>query len=225
MSNTNNARSTPRAYTGRGSRQPNNRNRQIGVGDIDQSCLASYTPADGFTLNANLRYLPYRSFPLFVGQLDEIRAQANDYRMRVLTIPYNFNVPIGAYTEFTTIQSVTPGSVVYGLGFGVLDGEVTDFEVQIVDVCSNIPFFSEPIGAAALRPTGLTDTYPVLLEPRCVAGDGQTGLEVYITNKAAVAQRCQLLIYMAEPCWVQGPGIAAYPENPAQYGPGGTTPL
>lgn len=198
-------------------RVPNTRNRMAGLNDLDQSSPGMETPADGFSMNADLRYLPYRSFPLFLGQLDELRQCKDEFRARYLTIPYQAGFAIPAYQTFDTGQRTSPGTIVWGLQFAALDGTPNDFRVQITDICSQSSFFSQALVASALRPSGVTDLYPVLIEPRCVSGGSNSGLKVEITNLAATSQRCQLVLMCAEPCSVQGSGPGAAPPFPWSY--------
>lgn len=201
-------------------RHPQPRNRGRGLADLDQSEITQHSEADGFTLNANLRYLPYRSFPLFLGNLDQIRQNKDNYRFRVLTLPYNLIDPIPAYENFDGGQTVQTGTCVWGLSFAALDGSASDFEVQIYDTCSGVPFFSEPINAGFLRPTGGTDLYPILIEPRLIVGNPRPSLRVNIANKASAGQRCQLAILCSEPCKVMGPGYGPIPQLPWDYAQG-----
>ena len=197
-------------------RYPNPRNRLRGLHDADQANVITGMQADGLTMNANLRYLPKRAFPTFVGQLDQIRQNQQHYRCKVWCAPFDFQTAIVAFGNFNATQNVFPGTCVWGLSFAALDGVASDFEIQIYDTCSGLAYFSEPVQGDLLRPDGTTDLVPVIIEPRYVTGNPHPALRINITNKAAVDQRCQLTIITAEPCEVMGPGTESLPKLPWQ---------
>ena len=206
-------------------RQPSPRNRMAGLADLDQTFLPMEMPADGFSMNAALKYLPYRYFPLALGQLDELRVCAEEYRARWLVLPLDVTVPILAFDNFDSTQRVNNGSVLYGFNFVAVDGEVADFEVNISIICDQQQYFDQTVDATTLRPTPAaalgTDLFPVLFEPVCLWGNPYPQLKVVIANKADVDQRCQLLIHLAEPCQAQGSGsgpLPAYPWSPGAQG-------
>lgn len=199
-------------------RQPSPRNRMAGLSDMDQTFTPGEMVADGFSMNAALRYLPYRYFPLALGQLDEIRARATQYRARWLVTPLDVRVPIPRNGSWDTTQRVNNGSILYGFNFAAVDGTVADYTVNIEELCSQQPWFDQRAEATSLRPTPAgvagTDLFPVLAEPRLLVGDPYPQLKITITNKADANQRCQLLMHLAEPCEAQGPGsgpLAPFP--------------
>lgn len=207
----------------RAQRQPNPRNRMVGMADCDQTFVVGEMVADGFSMNAALRYLPYRYFPLALGQLDEIRQQTSNYRARWLVAPLDVTVAIPSFGSLDMTQRVNNGSILYGYNFAAVDGVVSDFEVNITEICNQEQQFDQTVDATCLRPTPAaaqgTDLFPVLFEPRELWGNPQPQLKIVITNKASSAQRCQLLIHLTEPCNAQGPGsgpLAPFPWDQPQ---------
>lgn len=203
-------------------RQPNPRNRMKGLADCDQTWAPMEMIADGFTMNAALKYLPYRYFPLALGQLDELRKRHGEYRARWITVPQDVNTVIGPFGEFTTTQRVNNGSVLFGFNFCVVGmGSVSDFEVVVGEICTETQWFDQSIDATGLRPTpaaaGGTDLFPVIVEPQVLRGSPQPQLKVVITNKSSAARSCQLLLHLAEPCSAQGVDAGSLPHFPWQY--------
>lgn len=202
-------------------RFPSPRNRAAGLADLDQSAMLVETPADGFSMNMNLRYLPERYFPLSLGLLDQIRQHRDSFRMRILTLPYNLTAAIPAFENFDGAQNVLSGTCVWGFSFAALDGTESDFEIQVYDTCSGLAFFSQPVSGNMIRPNGTTGLFPYIVEPRLVTGRPKPALQVNIANKASSAQRCQLAILCSEPCDDQGYGNDRIPSFPWDYS-GGT---
>ena len=202
-------------------RVPAPRNQMKGLMDYDMTFCPGLTPADGFSMNAALRYLPYRSFTLYLGQLDELRCCKGEYRGRDFVIPFDLDIAIPAFGTLKYQQQMHPGTVIWGFHFAAVDGEVGDFTVQVKDLNSMIGdrcipyqfFYGEGTDATALRPTGLAgaDLYPVLTEPYQVEHPGL--IDVTIGNKGAEEQRCQLVIRTAEPCSVMGRGYNRMPAD------------
>jgi hypothetical protein len=202
-------------------RQPNPRNRHMGLADCDQTFTPMEMPADGFTLNAALKYLPYRYFPLALGQLDEVRLQADKYRARWLALPVDPRVAIPAFDNLDTTQRCNNGSILYGFNFAAIDGTTDDFEVNVAIMCDQQQYFDQTVDSTTLRPQGSagqgTNLYPTLFEPVCLWGNPYPQLKVVIANKANTPQRCQLVIHLAEPCSAQGSGVGPAPTFPWQY--------
>jgi hypothetical protein len=191
-----------------------------GLMDQDMTWADAVTPADGFTMNAALRYLPYRSFPLFLGQLDELRQAREKYRHKQYVVPFDLNIPIEAFGTLHYQQPIRPGTYIYGWQFAAIDGVITDYTVQVRDTCSGYKFFeAEGTLATALRPSGpagVIDLYPVLIEPFEVKPPPQrlTGLvDVWITNNASADQRCQFVLHCAEPCGRSGDWAKTLPTD------------
>lgn len=203
-------------------RVPMPRNQMKGLADYDMTFCPGVTPADGFSLNAALRYLPYRSFPLYLGQLDDLRCCRGEYRNRDFVIPFDLEITIPAFGTLPYQQQMHPGTIIWGLTFAAIDGEASDFTVQIKDLNTMIGdrcipyqfFYGDGTDANALRPNGPTtgaDLYPVLIEPYKVEDPGL--INVLIGNKGSEAQRCQLCIRTAEPCSVMGRGMGPMPGD------------
>jgi hypothetical protein len=200
-------------------RVPMPRNRMRGLADYDMTFCPSETPADGFSMNAALRYLPYRSFSLYLGQLDELRCCRGSYRNRDFVIPFDVEITIEAFGTLKYQQQMHPGTIIWGFNFSALDEEVSlsDFTVQIKDLCKTYQFFyGDGTDAIALRPTVAANLFPVLCEPYVVEkAPGATGglIDVTIGNKTNADQSCQLVIRTAEPCAVMGGGMSRMPGD------------
>lgn len=181
----------------------------IRVGDTVQRAgtVTGYKePCDGFTLSAALRYLPMRSFPLYLTNLDPIRTvQVCGFRQRLHPVPFDVAIPIAATETLLYQQRVPQGTILYGLQFVALDGEPTDYFFNILNPCTGNKLFSSPVrgswgvpgnGAPAGFRTGLR---PVLLDaPIQLVREGI--LQVEITNTLTTNSRCQLVLVCAEPC-------------------------
>ena len=166
-------------------------------------------PPDGFAMNAALRYLPYRYFPLALSSLDFIRGNAEGYRAKWIISPHDFNIPIPALDTHVDQVRLVPGSWVWGMTFSAVDGVIADFTVQVTDPCDGNPFFSYFVNATALRASGATGTnlFPVLLStPKQITAPGFLNIE--IGNQAEDDQRCQFILLAAEPCRMFGVGPA-----------------
>ncbi len=193
-----------------GQRHPSPRNRMSGHYDCDMTAAPMPMIADGFSMNSSLRYLPYRSFPLALGQLDELRQARANYREKLLCFPFDVSVPIPARENFDAGQYVNPGSILWGFSFAALDGNASDFDVNITDICAEEGYFEETVEATTLRPQAVgtaTNLFPVLTEPRVLSGY-PISIRVVIANKAAVDQRCQFVVHLAEPCSLQEGRVA-----------------
>jgi hypothetical protein len=150
---------------------------------------------DGFSFNANLRFLSYRYFPLALGQLEGLRRSEN-HRPRWYPVPEDVTVPIAALDTRVYQLRVVPNSVFWGYQFNAIGSAPANFFVQIGDPR---PFFSAAVIGTALRPSGNQRLFPVIVEPYMICPPGH--LEVEITNNdAAAARSCQLLLLFAEPC-------------------------
>lgn len=203
-------------------RRPQPRNQMRGLMDQDMTFAPAVTCADGFSMNADLRYLPYRSFSLYLGQLDELRGERTKYRGKTYVVPHDLNIAIDPFGTLHYQQPIRPGTIMWGWGFAAIDGTVGQFTVQVRDTCSGYKFFDgEGTLATALRPlnigaAGAANLFPVLMEPYVVLPPPRrlTGLiDVYITNNASVAQRCQLCIRCAEPCGRAGDWAKTLPTD------------
>lgn len=155
---------------------------------------------DGFALNSGLLFLPKRWFPNALAQLDVLRRAAN-YRPRWYCVPdgINFTEAIAAYSTLQFQVQVVPGSYLLGFNWFVLDGELSDFWIQVTDSCTEIPLSSDFQSGAGFRPSGASQLWPRLLgQPRLILEPGL--LNVELANTTASARQCQLLLHFAEPC-------------------------
>jgi hypothetical protein len=174
---------------------------------------------DGFTMNAGLRYLPYRFFPLALDKMDFLRQSGGRFRAKAYVSPVDFRVLIPPFDRILDQVHILPGSWLWGLGFCAViysppsatipQGPQTAY-VQISDPCddSSKPrkLFSSDVIATAVSallpsltsPSGLS---PVLLsEPHLIGGKGE--IDVEITNRGSGNLNVQLVLQVAEPCEV-----------------------
>lgn len=185
-------------------RRPNPRNLKAGLADLDMSLRDLFVEPDGITVSAALRFLPERSYPIYYACLGELLARRCEFRARLLTIPHDVTVPIPGYGTSISTEEVQPGSVLWGWSFAAIDGDEEDFTLGLTDVCSAHSFFVAPVRGSLLRPDNTTGLYPVITAP-FEFRSAEPQLKVEITNLAATDQRCQFLLYLAEPCVVQQP--------------------
>jgi hypothetical protein len=68
---------------------------------------------DGFSLNLNIRYLPYHYTAAALSQSEVLR-RANLYRARWVVMPDDLNTPIPAYDTFEGQIKVVPGAYLWG---------------------------------------------------------------------------------------------------------------
>lgn len=171
---------------------------------------------DGWILNPALRYLPYRSTAMLLGQLEPLR-RAHNYREQIWVVPDDLTVAIPARGQVNRQIRITRNSYLWGATFYKFTVEGGHFlgvaaptllALQITDDATGCQFGSEFINAQALfprnvvTPSGLTfpaDSTPVLLtQPRLFVKPGL--LSVEIANLDTVAVNCQLALYFSEPC-------------------------
>lgn len=167
-------------------------------------------PVDGFTLNPTILLWPYAYTAGALAQMEVLR-RANTYRPRIYAVPDDFNQPLDAYQTLEYQIKVAAGSYVWGVMFhqysaGWLQQDPTGVVVQITDACTGIPFYSEfaqPKGISGYDSTpypGLASMPQLLTQPRLILEPGDINVE--LCNVGSTTQRCQLLIFTAEPCEV-----------------------
>lgn len=169
---------------------------------------------DGFSLNLNIRYLPYHYTAACLSQSEVLR-RANLYRARWVAMPDDLNTPIPAYDTFEGQIKVVPGAYLWGFQCNQFNAAfalvaAADAIVQVTDACTGIPLFSDYAAgsgfsnfSAAAGTDARGGIAPHLLtQPRLIMEPGL--LNVEIANRATTALRCQLLLFFAEPCVVIG---------------------
>lgn len=158
------------------------------------------THADGFTMSASLRFLPKRYYALAVSSLYDIRTSIS-HRPKSWLVPRDSTVPIPLMSTFTEQVKMVRHSVIWGFGFAAVNGTITDFTVDIEDPVAEYRLFQYPIGASYFRAgtNGAANLFPVILSEPYVVNE-QGVMVVRITNQAVEPLRCQLVIYVAEPC-------------------------
>lgn len=172
---------------------------------------------DGFSLNLNIRYLPYHYHAACLGQSEVLR-RANLYRARWVVMPDDAGTPIPAYDTFEAQIKIQPGAYLWGFQLtefsaGFVPVAATDAIIQVTDACTGIPLFSDyaagsgftPFSAVAADAHGGIAPH-LLTQPRLVMEPGL--LNVEIANRAVTAMRCQLLLCFSEPCVVLEDEIA-----------------
>jgi hypothetical protein len=156
---------------------------------------------DGFSMNARLFELPYRYFPLALGQIAWFRCR-NDYRAKWYLIPEDFTVPVAAFDTYIEQVRIEPGSWLYGYNYTSLDGTGSDAFIEIQDPCSGSEFFQSPCVMRSVvpnAPNNNTRLWPTLLtEPHLIRKPGL--IVVKISNRLSVSQRVQFMLHCAEPC-------------------------
>jgi hypothetical protein len=90
----------------------------------------------------------------------------------------------------------------------VTTDEAIKVHVQITDVCTETPFFSDYVRGVSFltAPSLVTNFYPsgtfraphLLAQPRLIGDPAKLDVELY--NSSAVDIPCQLVIMVAEPC-------------------------
>ncbi len=169
---------------------------------------------DGFAMSASQLLVPSSSRALILGQMDVLR-RASAMRPRHYIAPLDSDEPVPAFKQVEYQISVMPGSYVWGLSFAYIPvaDEVTDAEaikvhIQITDVCTETPFFSDyvrgvtfltdPSLVTAFYPTGTFRAPHLLAQPRLIGDPAKLDVELY--NSSAVDIQCQLVLMVAEPC-------------------------
>lgn len=169
---------------------------------------------DGFTMSASQLLVPSSTRALILGQMDVLR-RASAMRPRHYIAPLDSDEPIPAYKQVEYQISVMPGSYVWGLSFAYDPGDdevtaddIAKVHVQITDVCTETPFFSDyvravnfltaPALATNFYPTGTWRAPHLLAQPRLIGDPAKLDVEIY--NSSAVDIPCQLVLMVAEPC-------------------------
>ena len=171
---------------------------------------------DGWILNPSIKYLPYRSIAMLLGQMEPLR-RAHNYRERIWVVPDDLRTVIPARGQLNRQIRVVQNSILWGATFnrftvegGHFTGVVapTNMALQITDDATGCQFGSEFVFAASLfprkdvSPTGITldsgSTPCLLTQPRLFVKPGL--LSVEIANVDTVDVNCQLCLYFSEPC-------------------------
>ena len=169
---------------------------------------------DGYTMNASLRYLPFRYYPLALEELRFLRQSGGRFRCKLYCAPLDINGAPTTLAAFDTIPStlhITPGSWLWGFNFSSLNGNAisanSDCYVEVADPCQldaqGNPFkiFGSSLISSAVSPTGASGLYPMLLtKPRFIPQPGQ--ITVTLTNRINAVRNVQLVLHTAEPCQV-----------------------
>ena len=180
---------------------------------------------DGWSLNAAIRYLPYRPTAILLGQLEPLR-RAHNYRERIWVLPDDLTIAIPARGQYNRQIRVTPNSWLWGGTFYQFSDEdeehlfnpvaPIDLSLQITDDATGCQFGSEFIlanalfpGGGVLSPSPAADrniSSPCLLtQPRVFVKGGLLSIE--IANLSALDVKCQLQLCFSEPCEIREGGI------------------
>lgn len=168
---------------------------------------------DGFTMSASQLLVPSSTRALILGQMDVLR-RASAIRPRHYIAPLSSDEPVPAFKQVEYQLSVMPGSYVWGLSFAyipsddVTSDEALKLHIQITDVCTETPFFSDyvrgvnfltdPTLVPNFFPTGTFRAPHLLAQPRLIGDPAKLDVEIY--NSSDVDITCQLVIMVAEPC-------------------------
>lgn len=169
---------------------------------------------DGFSYNVRLKYLPYRSFPMFLRLLDDYRRQAvvsPVWQPRWYPVPQTPGVQVEAGDQFYYEQRMAAGSVIWGYSFYVQEAEgvsIGNIRVSLKDVGANVDITAGAadnkfVPASYFRPnftgTGPGNGFNVVLasEPYELRKDPRVA--VTLVNLGAADATAQLLILVLEP--------------------------
>ena len=169
---------------------------------------------DGFAMSNSQLLVPTSYRALILGQMDVLR-RASAFRPRHYIVPDSLEEPIAAYDQIEYQVSTQPGSYVWGLSFAMYASEVDSdlsplVHVQITDVCTETPFFSDYprginfltdptlIGLSGQFSTGTFRAPHLLSQPRIIGDPAKLDVEIYNSNSVSV--HCQLVLFVAEPC-------------------------
>jgi hypothetical protein len=165
-------------------------------------------PADGFTLNPAIRLWPYNYVAGALAQMDTLRRAAT-YRPRIYAVPDDYNQPLDGYETLEYQIKLASGSYIWGMMFrqysaGWAQQDPTSVVIQLSEACTGVPFYSEFSQAQGLAfytasPLASGIAMPhILTQPRIILEPGDVNVE--LCNLSSASQRCQLLIFTAEPC-------------------------
>ena len=163
---------------------------------------------DAFSYNTQLLYLPKRTFPNALAQLDILRRAAN-YRARWFVVPDDIDQPIQPYDTLYYQIELAANSYLWGYSFASLSATNPDDEpaettaadllVQLVDSCTGVPLWQDFSNAAGSHSDFTSRANPILLtQPRLILAPGLCNVEV--SNRTANTINCQFLLHFAEPC-------------------------
>lgn len=171
---------------------------------------------DGWALNPSIRYLPYRSVPILLGQMEPLR-RAHNYRDRIWVVPDDLDVVIPARGQFNREIRVPANSYLWaaqcwqfileGPGFDFIPVAPADLSIQLTDQATGVDLASEFISAlvfypvivsASAEPRRYQSSPALLTQPRLFVDPGL--LKVSIANASASDVNCQLTLYFLEPC-------------------------
>jgi hypothetical protein len=170
---------------------------------------------DGFAYNARLKYLAYRSFPMFLRMLDEYRqlaATSAVWQPRWYPVPQAPGVLVPAGDQYYYQQRMAQGSIIWGYSFfcnptaGV---SIHDMRVALMDDNNQYELTSGAsnnkfVQANAYRPnftgTGPGTGFSVVIasEPYRMFGSAPL-LDVTLVNTSNEDALAQLLIMVLEP--------------------------
>jgi len=147
-----------------------------------------------------------------IGQMEDLRRCAKDYRVKWQAIPNSFDSSIAIAARETNYFafSVKPGSYLYGWNFTARDADANLFAIRLVDASSGRllqnfsisgSFFRSPSAGTNVgdQTPSFIEVPPINLLPqrRLISGSGELAVE--IVNNDSSARVCQLLLCFAEP--------------------------
>ncbi len=162
---------------------------------------------DGFSLNVHLKYLPFRSYAMFLRLLDDYRREAllGLWQPRWYAAPIDATVAIAAGDTINPNIRMAKGAVIYGYSFAAVSpATAATFRVTVRDVCGNYDLISQYEIASGLRANFTAGTpssgfgFVPLSAPYHVAGKGDVQVNIVNTD-ASNARQCQLVLLAFEP--------------------------
>lgn len=151
---------------------------------------------DGFTLNPHILDAEARYAFDAVTQLRRFSGR-RILRPRWHCIPPQLAQTIPAQDVFSHQVQLIPGTLVYGINFHAITGNLADYHLDIIDTYRQMSITQNAVFATAYAVNG-SPIRPVLFAiPKVVEGSGLW--QVKISNSAAIPQQAQMILYCAEP--------------------------
>jgi len=163
---------------------------------------------DGFTLSLSLVYQSTVFRASALAQMEVLR-RAKGYRVRQYCVPDQERETIPAFSQVEQQINTMPGAYLWALSFSApfeeTETNASSIFVQITDACTESPMFSDYALASHFEALQGSNTNgwnrrnpSILAQPLLIGPPALLDVELY--NRAAVDIRCQLVLFVAEPC-------------------------